>query len=75
MKKLITLGLLVTLFVSPGTTALAQRPGFGRGPGRLDNLALGMDAPEVVVCDENGEEFSLKSLRGKHVVLVFGCLT
>jgi len=34
-----------------------------------------MQAPDVTVVDEEGNEFSLRSERGKHVVLVFGCLT
>lgn len=36
---------------------------------------VGEQLPEVNVFDDKGEQFSTKSLRGKHTVLVFGCLT
>ena len=52
------------------------QPETGTGRGRsLAGLELGMQAPDVTVVDEEGNEFSLQSERGKHVVLVFGCLT
>ena len=37
--------------------------------------APGEMLPEVTVFDAAGKEFPLRSLRGKHAVLVFGCLT
>jgi hypothetical protein len=37
--------------------------------------ALGELAPDVVVLDEKGEPFELRSITGSHTVLVLGCLT
>ena len=67
------LAIFVVVVSQMASFAFAQpaRRGFGFGP----RLELGKEAPGVTVLDENGEEFSLKSVRGKHVVLVFGCLT
>jgi len=49
------------------TGALAQ---FGPGlPQPGDTL------PDLVVYDDQGEEFQLRRLRGEHSVIVFGCLT
>lgn len=36
---------------------------------------LGKDAPNVQVYDEKGNGFRLAQSRGKHTVVVFGCLT
>jgi hypothetical protein len=36
---------------------------------------VGEPLPDVTVYDDAGREFPLASLRGKHAVLVFGCLT
>ena len=56
-------------------TAEAQR----RVPGRSGSLnsgpAIGAKLPDVTALDENGNEISLRSMRGRHTVLVFGCLT
>ena len=51
-------------------TALAQRG--DRGPGLP---RVGTALPEVTAYDAEGKAFSTKDLRGKHAVLVFGCLT
>ena len=69
MKRL---AILLVVFSQTASFAFAQP---GRGEFGLGGLELGKEAPGVTVLDENGEEFSLKSVRGKHVVLVFGCLT
>ena len=37
--------------------------------------AIGKPLPDVTVVDANGKKFAIKDLRGKHTVLVFGCLT
>ena len=58
---------LLALFAS---TAVAQR-----GPGRANVPEAGSQLPDVLVYDEQGNEFSTKNLRGHHTVLVFGCLT
>lgn len=50
-------------------TANAQRGG-GQGLPKV-----GTALPEVTAYDADGKEFSTKQLRGKHAVLVFGCLT
>ena len=37
---------------------------------------VGDDLPDVTAFDENGKPFPLKQkLKGKHAVIVFGCLT
>lgn len=36
---------------------------------------IGEPLPDITVVDADGREFALRSLRGKHTVLVFGCLT
>lgn len=63
-----------------------QRPG-GGGPGgggpgtpgsatlERAGLKLGQPLPDLSVFDEEGNEFRLSSVKGKHTVIVFGCLT
>ncbi|NNE01039.1 MAG: hypothetical protein HKN47_27295 [Pirellulaceae bacterium] len=46
-----------------------------RGSGGDTLLKPGTQLPVVTAYDEAGDEFSTASLRGKHTVLVFGCLT
>jgi len=45
--------------------------------GRFDRSSPGVgdELPDVSGYRSDGSEISLKSLRGKHTVLVFGCLT
>jgi hypothetical protein len=52
------------------------RPG-GRSDGNesLGSLKVGSTLPDITVYDESGKELSTRDLRGKHIVLVFGCLT
>jgi len=47
------------------------------GAGTLERAGLnvGQQMPDVTVYDENGEKFPLSRAKGKHTVLVFGCLT
>ena len=60
----------------PATAALAQ-------PSKAKNEAdftkakptIGDTIPELTVYDPSGKEVKTSSLRGQHVVLVFGCLT
>jgi hypothetical protein len=60
---------------------LAAVGGGGRPGGRSDGneslgaLRIGSQLPDITVFDENGKELSTRDLRGKHTVLVFGCLT
>lgn len=35
----------------------------------------GTQMPAITLFDEDGNEFSTESLKGKHSVVVFGCLT
>jgi hypothetical protein len=57
----------------------AQRGGGNSrtGSGTLERagLKIGQQMPDVTIYDENGEKFSLSRVKGKHAVLVFGCLT
>ncbi len=57
------------------STALGQGRRFGRPGGFDGGPAVGEELPDVTALDENGKEISLRSLRGKYTVLVFGCLT
>jgi len=57
--------------------ALAQ-PGAGgprARPGGSNLPKVGSMLPDVVVFDDEGNEFSTKTLRGQYSLLVFGCLT
>ncbi len=36
---------------------------------------IGSDVEDLVALDESGNEVNFEGLRGKHVVIVFGCLT
>ena len=81
MLKQTSLALLQTslallLSVTTSLTVYAQRPG-GLGSARLDRsgMKIGMELPDVAVYDAKGEKFELRRLRGRHTVLVFGCLT
>lgn len=58
------------------------RPAGGGGPGgrstgneTLGSLKIGSKIPDVKFFDADGKEMSTRDLRGKHAVLVFGCLT
>ena len=64
----------------PGGNTGQPRSGGGPGsPGsstlERSGLKVGGPAPDVTVYDADGRELSLKTLRGSHTVLVFGCLT
>lgn len=61
------LGILIPLALA-GVVAAQSRGGF-RVP------AAGEMLPDVTVFDDQGREFSTKSLREHYSVLVFGCLT
>lgn len=71
MKKVLFFSVLFSFLseVSHG-----QGPGKGKDSGPLP--LQGKELPDVVAHDESGEEFSLQQrLKGKHGVIVFGCLT
>ena len=53
-----------------------SRPG-SAGSSALERagLKLGQALPDLNIFDENGKKFSLKSIKGKHTVVVFGCMT
>ena len=57
------------------STASGQGRRFGGRGGFDGGPAIGDVLPDVTALDENGKEISLRSLRGKYTVLVFGCLT
>lgn len=79
--------MLVMVLVSLQTgSSTAQRPQQARpgeqgasreGSGSLERagLKVGQQMPDVTIYDENGEKFPLSRVKGKHAVLVFGCLT
>lgn len=91
MKRMIALSLMVTLCCSVAVAQSGRgRPGQGgrtgggggskpgtAGSATLENagLKLGQTLPDLTVFDEKGEKFRLADVKGKHTVIVFGCLT
>lgn len=76
-QLLLTLSVLAML----ATNVEAQRRG-GGGPGtpgsatlERTGLKIGQKMPDVTVYDADGKKLKISSLKGKHAVLVFGCLT
>lgn len=65
----------------PGERGTGKVHGGGRtdraGSSSLEQagLKVGQQMPDVTIYDENGEKFPLGRVKGKHAVLVFGCLT
>lgn len=54
----------------------AQRPSRGEFGGRSNLPRIGDSMPDVSVFDSNGKPFSLRlKTKGRHAVIVFGCLT
>lgn len=56
--------------------------GGGRGPGSAGastleraGLKLGQALPDIVIHDAKGGAFRMADLKGKHSVIIFGCLT
>ena len=40
-----------------------------------DSPRVGETIPDIAAYDENGKKLKLRELKGKHTVIVFGCLT
>jgi hypothetical protein len=88
MKGFLASIAITLMVVSP---ALSQRMRQGRpdggfggrgGPGRAGSatleragLKLGQPLPDFAVHDAQGDVFRLADLKGKHSVIIFGCLT
>lgn len=61
----------------------SRRPGGGgsrpgtAGSATLERagLQLGQTLPDLTIFDERGGKFRLTDVKGKHTVIVFGCLT
>jgi hypothetical protein len=67
-------GLFPVLLLSLALPLMGQGPGKGKSGASLP--LQGKSLPEVTAVDEKGNEVSLgKLLKGKHGVIVFGCLT
>ncbi len=74
-------------FVLSGVDANAQPPGrMGGGgnsrpgsPGSSSleraGVKLGQTLPDLTIFDDKGGKFRLADVKGKHTVIVFGCLT
>ena len=71
MKALLSFALLVLV----GTAAFAQPPGGGRNAVLKDAPAPGDLLPDITVFKSDGSPLKLRSLRGSHSVIIFGCLT
>ena len=60
----------------PDRSERSERRGGGGGRGGAElKLKAGESLPEVSGYDEEGKPFHLRQLKGKHAVMVFGCLT
>lgn len=72
----------------PGQGVQQQRGGGGAGGGRGSRpgtqgsstleragLKLGQKLPDLTIFDEAGDKFRVADVKGKHTVIVFGCLT
>jgi len=57
--------------------AIAMGEGSERGRGSDENMPqVGSQIPDITVMDSQGGEFPLREkLKGRHAVIVFGCLT
>jgi cytochrome oxidase Cu insertion factor (SCO1/SenC/PrrC family) len=55
--------------------ALAQPSKRNEADFAKEKPAVGDTIPELTVYDPSGKEVKTSGLRGRHVVLVFGCLT
>ncbi len=62
----------VALLTFLSGAVLAQPP---FRPARGSFPEVGDELPDIALVDEQGRKFSTRQLRGRHVVLVFGCLT
>ncbi|MAS92334.1 MAG: hypothetical protein CMO55_03990 [Verrucomicrobiales bacterium] len=66
---------LCTLLALSTASVSAQRPG-GKAKDTGPLPLLGKELPDVSAYDETGEPFALRQrLKGKHGVIIFGCLT
>ncbi len=60
----------------PGGGGGGARPGTpGSSTLERAGLKIGQALPDLAIFDDKGEKFSLSSLKGKHTVIVFGCMT
>ena len=72
MKSPLPLFLLALLMI-PAANAFAQGP---RGKSNQPLPLQGKDLPDVSAFDSEGKPFALhQKLKGRHAVIVFGCLT
>ena len=64
-------------FFALAAVAAAQGPDRSKGKAKGRSLPLeGKNLPDVTAYDADGEEFPLiQKLKGRHGVIVFGCLT
>lgn len=70
--------LLLALTFCAGAIASSARDIWAQGPlAGFDEAspALGESAPNLTIFDEVGKPFQLHSFKGRHTVLVLGCLT
>jgi cytochrome oxidase Cu insertion factor (SCO1/SenC/PrrC family) len=89
MKRIFSLFALAALCCSIATAQppqggqqRGQRRGGGSRPGTLGSdtleragIKLGQLLPDLTIFDEAGDKFRLADVKGKHTVIVFGCLT
>lgn len=63
-------------FQQRGRGGGASRPG-SPGSSTLERtgLKLGQALPDLTIYDDEGGEFRVADVKGKHTVIVFGCLT
>ena len=74
MRFQITIFLLISCALQ--SVVLGQDRGHRRGSGSENMPKIGSLVPNVSVFDSEGRNFALREkLKGRHAVIVFGCLT
>tara|TARA_B100000029_G_scaffold393539_1_gene390895 strand:+ start:77 stop:364 length:288 start_codon:yes stop_codon:yes gene_type:complete len=74
MRFQITIFLLISCALQ--SVVLGQDRGRRRGGGGENMPKVGSLVPDISVFDSEGRSFSLREkLKGRHAVIVFGCLT
>lgn len=82
LATMLSLTLALCCSVVTAQPGRGQRGGGGSRPGTPGSssleragLKLGQKLPDLTVFDEHGGKFRLADIKGKHTVVVFGCLT
>lgn len=85
MKRIVAMTLFLSLCCSVATAQPGGDLGGGGGNSRPGSpgsssleragVKLGQALPDLTIFDDKGGKFRLADAKGKHTVIVFGCLT